>query len=155
MAFGTNCRICSGSVHLLENADVLFLGAAGSFLDVVAPNQQGCRVLHISKHERAWVNPNPKNEGPASVGSRIPCSIIVVGLATGHFDISSADRDRHGSEPRPWPVGARVLDPKMTNQRVDREGGRNISAPWAANSEPCPPKGLTDPIEKSTSVIVA
>lgn len=29
-----------------------FLDAAGSFLDVVAPNQQGCRVLHISKHER-------------------------------------------------------------------------------------------------------
>ena len=48
-----------------------------------------------------------------------------------------------------------ALDPKMTNQRVDREGGRNISAPWAANSEPCPQKGLTDPIEKSTSVIVA
>ena len=112
-------------------------------------------MLHISKHERAWVNPNPKNEGPASVGSRIPCSIIVVGLATGHFDISSADRDRHGSEPRSWPVGARVLDPKMTNQRVDREGGGTLEPRGLLIQNPLPPKGLTDPIEKSTSVIVA
>jgi hypothetical protein len=29
-----------------------FLDAAGSFLHVVAPKQQGCRVLHISEHER-------------------------------------------------------------------------------------------------------
>jgi hypothetical protein len=54
-----NCRICSGSVHRLEtllNADawglVLFLGRAAFFLDVIAPSQQGCRVLYISKHER-------------------------------------------------------------------------------------------------------
>ena len=36
--------------------------------------------------------------------------------------------------------GIKDIDPKMTNQRVDREGGRNVSAPWAANSEPCPKK---------------
>ena len=101
-----------------------FLDAAGSFLDVVAPNQQGCRVLHISKHERL------------AQTSRWP------GVA-----FRSACERCPGCE--------NALDPKMTNQRVDREGGRNISAPWAANSEPCPQKGLTDPIEKSTSVIVA
>jgi hypothetical protein len=55
-----------------------FLDAAGSFLDVVAPKQQGCRVLHISKHERSGKSES-KKEGSASVDSRIPRSIIVVG----------------------------------------------------------------------------
>ena len=71
-----------------------FLDAAGSFLHVVAPKQQGCRVLHISKHERLGKSESKKGR---VCERRQPNTAFhnCGGLETGHFDISSADRDRH------------------------------------------------------------